>query len=375
VPRAAESLLAAAVRTTGPENRLTELLATTLALHGGFRDVFLAKLAVTGSTSAEVRTQVATENGFVDLELVAWSDRRRIARVWVESKLDAEYQHQQLQRYADSLKRRAPPMGILVNLVPRSRVREAQGYRTADVLSWQWLAEEANKVGAQGSGGKAWRSTSRSGTGTASQRLLDEFLGYLEAFGDVSLEPLSMGHAVALRDADTALRIATELFDRAVEASKYAPSADQPRSFPKFRGVYQHQHLQPPSNRGLPWWPEQVCELYRDQWDKYVNEPTGEPAFFVGAKISSGRAKHLREASHREWLSGLEKQGFALKDDDPWTRLFTPLYLAEIAARASTLDLQVEMVARWIDTSLDTLIAHPPRAGSSAVGGVPGTLP
>jgi len=193
----------------------------------------------------------------------------------------------------------------------------------------------------------------------------------------VSLEPLTLEHAVALRDYARAASAVRELFDRGVIASKgYEGAPDTPQSKELPRGQQgRFQHLQPKDPAVTPWWPLGYYELFQDSADRWAAEPTGQPVFYVGATIPKGQVDHLREASHLEWLAAVEKHGFTMRDDDTHTRIVRSLYLAEIAARASTLDLQVEKVARWIDTSLDTLIAHPPPARSPAAGDGPGTWP
>jgi hypothetical protein len=111
------------------------------------------------------------------------------------------------------------------------------------------------------------------------------------------------------------------------------------------------------------WW-----GLIRDQWDKYRVDPIHEPAFFVYIDVDASRYEELVTSEALEhWRAALARPrplgppAFEIvSPPGEGTLVARPLYLAELATRASTLDGQADHLATFIDESLAYLAAHPP---------------
>jgi len=359
VPPAAKSLLEAALRDPGPENRLTELLATAISEHQGFA-VRLAEAVdvpnLPSGTSASCASQVITPEGrFVDLEIALWHEDRVTRRIWCENKIHAAFQPEQLPDYLEALQR-IDPDGVLVVIAPESRRAgiEAHAPEGTCFLSWQRVAEEAHAAGREV--GEGW-SDAETRPSSATQRLLEEFVEYMQNTEDlgVMIEPLRIRHAVALRDAREAMEIAQTLMDRAVERSSY----ESKRSAISPDGSWAKHRLRPTEHGSQPWGSLEVMRVSRD-WIR--EDATGEAVYVAGITLGKEHADLRTGERYSGWREKIAREGFGVITPSSDVHVMRPLYLVDLATRSPTFDGQCQELAEWLDESLEwiTVAEHAP---------------
>lgn len=107
-------------------------------------------------------------------------------------------------------------------MVPTGRAEEDEHARWT-ILTWQDIAELSNIVG-RACGGRTWREKALGPEAPAKQRLLHEFVWYLEEEGDAVVDALDKDNLLAFKKAfETTLGIGTRL-SRAAEEADLKPS-------------------------------------------------------------------------------------------------------------------------------------------------------
>lgn len=371
MPPRADSLVLAALRTEGPENRLTELFAVVLAEHERFaRGIFeQADLPLPhDELQLEARTQIAVRLGIVDLEALAWSGTGT-SRLWCEDKRDADFQHEQLERYRESM---PAGSGRLVAVVRDRNKVEAREYCArvgAKLLTWEGVATIADQAGRGSTHSRGrWRREARRPYAPSQQRVLSDFLGYMEKELGILTEPLTTAHAAALRDAGIAGDVARFIFDQAVERSSYEKVPGQEWPNPSRREptpTYQDCLLRSPDESRPPWL-EGWFELMRHPFEAMVGEPPEDQAFLVGVTLDRDRGEVLFSDELELWRADVRNAvelgglGFRVFRRDKWTHVWRPLFLVELATRCASLDEQIRHLAAWIDESIAYIARHPP---------------
>jgi hypothetical protein len=198
------------------EDRLTEIMATTLDVHDGFRRVLLERLGVGDWDIREVRTQETFEYQTRLVDIVVYCDQRgEPATVFIENKVDGYWFSEfQAQRQRAALAQRPGPQllaGIAedsdlavsqAGFQPRLRFDPRSAYDF--VLGWsdvQRLAERAGADFPQPWGGTRWHDQALDPRAPACQRLLHEFVSYL---GGEALAALDENAVLALKLMDAA---------------------------------------------------------------------------------------------------------------------------------------------------------------------------
>lgn len=192
-----------------PENRLTELFATILSTHRGFARRLFDRVGIRlpeESVRFEVFTQRLVAPGCrPDMVVSAYVGNEFRGQLWSEHKTASGFREFQLEDYLGALNElrageRARQPGSfqasLVSIVAHPTEEESEHWIA---LTWQDVADLANE-GGHAWEGKRWREAAREPDAPAQQRLLHEFLWYLEdKEGFAVTEPLSPKHVEALR--------------------------------------------------------------------------------------------------------------------------------------------------------------------------------
>lgn len=177
------------------EDWLTEFLAYVLNTDPDARDALGVLLHLPRYREGSVTTQLPLLNGRrVDLELQLQDDTAWHV-VWIEAKIDAEEQPNQLLDYRTELLRRYGTRGSLVALgkdgseilttalerhvIPPLR----EPTQLAEPVSWQQLSRAFDHVGADRAGGARWRRDANQAATPTVQRTLHDFLHYLQGRG------------------------------------------------------------------------------------------------------------------------------------------------------------------------------------------------
>ena len=216
MPRAREELLDAALSySPGAENRLTELLATTLDYHDEFAKGLFDQADLQlpdGPLRFEVYTQKAVAEGArPDMVVLALHEERGlVAQLWSEHKLSGgTFSEMQLEDYRDELEK-APGTGRLIGIV--GEVDAERAGPDWKMLTWQEIAELANAIGREWGRGRGaegdWRRAALDPIAPARERLLHDFVWYVERENDAVVDPLDSADIKTLRSmAETTTRL------------------------------------------------------------------------------------------------------------------------------------------------------------------------
>jgi hypothetical protein len=317
------------------EDRLTDLLALALESHVHFANRLLETAGLPAADEIEVVTQVPTAEGRrVDLQILGYSAAGKVTRLWSENKDGARYQREQLPSYATALAR-FPERRRLITVVaskaeaPQDEVTPARW----ECLTWREIAHMALQAGRDSAGrpGSAdWRTDAARPQAPASERILLEFVRYLEEEHGVVLRPLGHENVAAMAHiADTVASI-RELLNQLSAAGTWG--ARLGGSFAMEAGTS----------------------------DSWALNPVVESALGAGYSFYPG-AKHadiLLSEELESWRADLAYSGFGFSTRGAWVRVWRTKYLAELIPAGRTLDLQAQALAVWIDDTATTLAAN-----------------
>ena len=212
-----------AARTAIREDRLTELLAVALRCHEGFARRLLDVAGVPAPGTIEVSTQVRTRLGKrVDMQLLALdaTGRHVVGRLWSEHKTGAGFGPGQLRGYATELAQ-FDGKTVLITIV--GHLREVPADSPAQRFTWQDIATLAWQVGREDNDDVSWRAAACEPDAPARQRLLHEFLSYLEEEHHTVLKPISHLDVVAFAYANGAAATINAVLERAADLSPLDP--------------------------------------------------------------------------------------------------------------------------------------------------------
>lgn len=367
MPEPAPSLLEAALRRKGAEDRLTELLAVALNEHTEFaREVLGLVLdsAPTGRLEVKPRTQLYVSGYFVDLELRFSLDGDRQGPVWFENKVGADFGHRQLPNYMGALLEHDPG-GRLAAIVPRRRWNDEElmldSGRLCPLVLWQDILLAADRASREEStADEQWLKRPHSPHEPARVRLLADFVRYLLENAEelnVNRTPLTAKHEPVLRDAVETLRVVTTLLDTAIERSGYESSRPGPRLDKDHRGLVQTGAAV--TNQ----WRSGKLRVYRDAHRSLFQsdaEPNAGPVFAVGLRLDTKEGQKLLDGSGEELAEWRERMRVLEVNvaSNAGVRVCRVKPINELT-RLSTFDEQCDSLAAWLQDSLETILSNP----------------
>lgn len=328
--------------------------------------------------------EIPEVGGRVDLEL-RLTESNRVHVVWIEVKVGAVEQWQQLDRYARELRRRYGDDSTLVALAedadqifvsataPITFEDGKQQDSTATTLTWQKLGNLLDSVGRR-RGGLGWRATKIAFDDRADQRLLSDLLTYMEGEGLVSSDdPITTSDAIVVSQADRLL----ESKDSAIARLLHLTAARIPwfadANVKPWDTIGSHGRSVPcPSgwpaelnDGGVTW--AQIGLLSSAEDIRF--EPRREPVFYAGIAFEPATPPALEALTNPAW--GLPS-GFIV---NRWggvrtaRNIFLPklLYLGELAVLGVTLSIQAEQFGTWAATAFAELLAMPDPRGVARV--------
>jgi hypothetical protein len=304
--------------------------------------------------------------------------------VWIEAKIDAEEQPNQLLDYRTELLRRYPTGGSLVALgrdgseilttaLERHLIPPLEEpTQLAEAVSWEQLAKTLDQVGADRAGGARWRHDANQPATLAVQRTLYDFLHFLEIRGlAMNDDPLT------LTDGLVASR-GRQLFDK------------HDGLISRLLTLAGDRIAHPVGDVADPWyWPGagdfcsaqgRCWSLGAEAWPVLIN-PTGESTaqlwfrttdeedrprdarnqalFFASLVVDPAPAPVIAAFDNPEWRTSLPPD-VAVVTRKREARVSKLRYLGEIASVGITLPQQAQDLAEWASTSLTELLSLAP---------------
>lgn len=354
-----------------PENRLTELFATILSTHRGYARRLFDRVGIR-LPEENVRFEVFTQRLVApgcrpDMVVSAYVGNEIRGQLWSEHKTASDFRDLQLEDY----------LGALNELRARERVRQSDSFQASLIsivnnpseeesehwvaLTWQDVAELANQGGFAWEG-KRWREAAREPDAPAQQRLLHEFLWYLEQKGFAVTEPLNPEHVEALRlMADT-----TEAFEALLEraahhmADKYESGE---RDWLELDGLAQLFAIPDDSwarRVQAAGWPA-FLEMTVSGYDEWWVDSTGQPAAGAGLRLDAELYEVL--SRERDWLAGLEGRELEFTSYGEVTLIYKTWPISQVVEAGETLDHQARALAQWALEVFDNVIANSPGDG------------
>lgn len=361
MPRARRELLDAALTYfDGSENRLTEVFATVLEAHGGFARALFDRVGIElpDGVRFEAYTQKTVAEGCrPDMALLAFQDRHLVAQLWSEHKIDGGgFRDMQLEDYRDALARE-PSQHRLVGIV--ADLESGSGGPDWRILRWQEVAELANSVGIESAAdgvASDWRKSALGPAALARQRLLHEFIWYVEEENGAVVNPLSSDNLQAFQKAaETTVGLLT-LLERAAGHMRDEFEPDEDPDGAEDGGYYwqlfatpQRSWLHRIQAGGFDAYPELMAAAEDSWW----SGSRGEPAFGVGYTLDAQMYESL--AADADWLARLAHAGIDFDLYDGWLRVFCTKPIADVLGEGSTLDEQARALARWAKRGLTTV--------------------
>ena len=387
-PRASEFLWEALERYDRVgENRLTELFAHLLASDPESRMALEDSFGLTRQfEKASITTQLMLQNRRrVDME-VHFQDESARYVVWVEAKIDTREQDDQLLDYAREMAARYGSDGTVVALAPSDhpilkRAREehelAPGVtaQLAVPLTWQQVGERLDDVGQDRGGGPRWRRDATGAGAPGAQRILAEFLAYLERRAlMMNDDPLNLTDGLVASGCkhlfDRTSGSISRILDRAAIAvgGPFADSKPDPWYWPA--GDFSF-------NQGRTW------SLPAESWPTIVNPEGGgdaqlwfapsdvdaqhldcleQPVFVASVTIYTPTPSMLDAFSEPAWRSSISPM--AVVTEKRHIQISKLRYFGELVSAGITLTMQAEALAEWAEQSFEELLNITPPAVS-----------
>ena len=287
-----------------------------------------------------------------------------VGRVWDENKLGARFHAGQIDRYGEALRAKqrltsarghehdVALIGIL-GASPAAADAAAAQRAGMKLLRWQDIAELADAVGR--GGGSTWRTDALDAHAHAGERLLAEFIWYLEDWEGLAVTR-------ALTDDDNSLLDRVERTLGAFEGL-LARSAQQLGSYePDGKTEWGDFDECAQLLSGPGWWStlDAYLTLFVSGDDAWGTEPTGAPAFGLALSLPHGDADFLVEDA--AWMDGIAGDGFKYYDDpdrgwDP--QVARQLPVSEVVEHVEFAS-QVAALSQFARDALDALVQREP---------------
>lgn len=351
-----------AARTRIREDRLTELLAATLAVHDRFAGKILGLAGLPAGISFEVSTQIRLPSGRrPDMQVLAVGPGGEVlSRLWSEHKTGSTYSANQLEDYAEALDRFPSPKKLLA---VSGRLDDTPRDDRWCRATWGQVARLAAEAGAEHerSAGLGWRASARLPQASASQMLLDELLSYLEEEHGAVVDPISHLDVIAFARSNRASEAISDVMGRSAELCNLDPQGDPGWYKDDWGTLWLHFSAPSAWAAAHGGWPE----LYASEADDWAYPRVGEPALGFGFTLPKALYDELSQSPTRAWREAIQAAGFTVWVDDSHTRVYRTMYLSELMAKGATADAQATAVAEWIDESFAALASHDPNLTSA----------
>lgn len=328
---------------------MTEVFATVLSVHDGLAKGLFEAVELPAGDRFEVLTQTRFGPRCCP-DMVVRSlapGGRRVSQLWCEHKTVSGFHADQRETYAAALSREPGDHGALLTITGDGSTDDGAGpWRH---LTWQQVGELADAVG-RSWGDRAWRRRALDPEAPARERLLHEFLWYLEKERHAVISPLDRDDVRTFgRFAETFAGL-TALFGRAIDHLSPLPAIEQAADSDGMWVVFA-----PPTGTWLERLAAVECtpELTLSADDSWLPQSTGEPAFGVGCSFPE--AMHGVLSVKAEWVSALEAEGFTLAADHDYVYCYRTTALATLVDAADTLDGQARELATWARDGIGTL--------------------
>jgi hypothetical protein len=353
----------------GSENRLTELFATTLATHDAFARRLFERVGIALPEDG-VRFEAFTQRTVAarcrpDMLVSAYENGHLRAQVWSEHKTGSGFRDLQLDDYLAALQEARAHLragtgefdAALTSIVAERADEDEPQTWTA--LTWQEVAELANQTG-RAWAGAGWADAALQPDAPARERVLHEFLWYLEQEGFAVVDALDTDNVLALRKAAETTFALETLLER---VALYLKQHYEPNGLGSFEdGRLYYQLFDLPENswarriRTAGWRAD--LELLVAGDDAWSTEETGEPAFGAGFTLDEPLYEAL--AAEQEWLNGLAERELSLMPYEGNTRIFRTKRMSELIGAGETLDDQARALADWTRESFARVGAYSP---------------
>jgi hypothetical protein len=354
MPDARKELLdAAASYSAGSENRLTELFATVLDSHEAFAAALFEKVGLPVGQRFVVRTQEKVSQGCRPDMLVrsVRTGGGLVSELWSEHKTTSGFRHGQREDYVRAMAAKSVPTCLLT--VTGEYSTDPPGAWAH--LSWQQIGELADAVG-RASGTEHWRDAALESGAAARERLLHEFLWYLEREGYAVTRPLSSadvsvfsGYLATLDVLEALMELTARHMGGAVEDggddagnvwfTVGMPDGGWTRRIPEDEV-----------------WAEVVVAPVDDWWPA----GTGQPA--IAAGVCFEHRHHDALSTDHDWLDRLEEEEFVFDIWGAYGRCWRTRALSEVATIGDGLDAQARELAGWATATLEAASALSPPA-------------
>lgn len=351
----------------GSENQLTEVFATVIAAHSGFRKALLAALGLPGGTRSIVQTQkyAGAGLGTVDMEIVELDKAGVVSRVWCEHKhlRESVFQENQLPRYQRGLDSLEGRCSALLAIVPSLEALEALQVKAGrrqprwHEKTWQEIGELAELAG-RSVGGARWHTNAVKPTASARDRLLAEFVYYLEVNGYAMTEPITRDSLNALgmyprasRSSEALVQAAADLVDLAWKRGSEGRSTEREYViWEQFEGPRDAWYVE---LGGFP-------EIVLSSDDRWSVSPEDEPAFGAGITFEQVDAYQPLFADEN-WNQAIEGNGFRLFEwsENVNATCYRKLPQTDLLKEA-TLAGQARLAASWANRAFDDLLKLAP---------------
>lgn len=341
------------------EDRVTEMLAMTLAGARSYVYALADHIGLAHPADWEVETQVPAAGCVVDLELRGKdSEGRPTWILWSEHKVRAPFGRDQLTRLSNALRQEAaattPTKLIAIMLQsPSQEVRAQAATNGVELLRWRDVVRLAEQAGATLAGGPAWRVQPDSEGGNEERRRLLEWLSFCKhELEETSVEPLTIRDIEILPEAEQALATIEELLEGGFEKVCAHLVAGPPKARDEWNAA-------PPDGT---WLADHECTLYvkHDTDETWPRVPPKTPVFVAGIFTEGEDAKEL--ASDEALVGALDESGFNVWIDGKGSRaefdIAQAVPMNEIVAQG-TVALQEEHLAGFFRRVFEQILSLP----------------
>jgi hypothetical protein len=367
------------------EDRLTEVLASVLEVHQDFCRLITGRAGLRCDVERfGVETQVGApgQRRLVDLVLRgAAADGEIVGSVFVECKYNPQHKpdpywftHDQADRQMRAL-RAEPGEQRLIGVCSKGDLDRLDGPLDTrpdfdpravydEVISWSEVRMLAREAG----GDEAWEAQARSASASLADRLLLEFLTYLELEGDTMGALANDDLFVLARYAQAQDRV-DRLLDRATQDLAAAMAPLDGSGGPEFEP---EEDVDETTGAPRMWYaadaPEETWLADLREGAIYVTvtgakydeeEEVGTPSVYAGVGWSPGRAGKKRLVGSK-WEAAANDASVGLYWDGNDCNVLAHKPLQEITESGNTIVAQADVLAKWAHRSIVTVLGLAP---------------